>query len=123
MDRKLHPVGGWNLDCQRLRNHDVITTIHSDALEKLERTRNGIPMTSTNTLRRRGVLLLAGTAIAALASAAPAFADSGSDTPAPSTTTGTTVNVHDKKKPPPPPPPPPSVSDIVVTKLFDSASP
>jgi len=78
-------------------------------------------MTSTNTLRRRGVLLLAGTAIAALASAAPAFADTGSDTPAPSTTSGTTVNVHNKKKPPPPPRP--VVSEILVMKLFDSASP
>jgi hypothetical protein len=48
-------------------------------------------MTSTNnTLRGRVVLLLAGTAIAVLASAAPAVAETGSDTsaPAPPTTSG-----------------------------------
>lgn len=73
-------------------------------------------MTSTNTLRRRGVLLLAGTAIAVLASAAPAFADAGSDTSAPSTTS---VNVAKKK----PPRPRPVLSDIPVIKVFDSASP
>lgn len=77
-------------------------------------------MSSTNTLRRRGVLLLAGTAIAVLASAAPAIADTGSDTPAPSTTSGATENLGKKK---PPPPPRPVLSDIPVVKYIDSASP
>ncbi|BBY91544.1 hypothetical protein MGALJ_12130 [Mycobacterium gallinarum] len=65
---------------------------------------------TSSTLRRRAVALLAGTAIAVLASAAPAFAEPGSDADTYAASSSSTETLGKKKPPPPPPPPPPNLS-------------